>query len=345
MAPRVFIPVKPIIPTLLALLFTVAAAMADRVSDEILAAFQTKLERSEPIDELCDSLEELEPPTLRDLNADLDKAWPGMRDRYIAALESAVKKGVGLDRNERSRRIRELREQFMAVYRLDEGPMKPLLKSQSMPAVEELRKLISPTPEEISAQLPAEVVVLRKGAMALAQFRDAALDAALSSTPSDSRKQLAEAEQRVALDAGELPRDGLRILEKNREIAEDDDVPADEARGIEEANMWRMLVGLNALELDPKLCDASRDHSKDMAEKGFFAHESPVPGKRTPWDRAKNFDTTASGENIYAGGSDPSGANRGWFFSPGHHKNMFSPGQRRIGLGHHAGRWTQMFGK
>jgi uncharacterized protein YkwD len=34
----------------------------------------------------------------------------------------------------------------------------------------------------------------------------------------------------------------------------------------------------------------------------------------------------------------------GWFYSPGHHKNMFSPGQRRIGLGQYGSHWTQMFG-
>ncbi len=81
-----------------------------------------------------------------------------------------------------------------------------------------------------------------------------------------------------------------------------------------------------------------------MKEKGFFAHDSPVPGKATPWARAKLAGTSASAENIYSGGSDPKGANRGWFFSPGHHKNMFG-GHQRIGLGHYGGRWTQMFGR
>src|SRR5690606_12591062 len=129
--------------------------------------------------------------------------------------------------------------------------------------------------------------------------------------------------------ASQLPKDGLRILEKNRRIAGKDEVPADEAKGVEECNLLRLYVGLDALTLDPKLCDASRDHSKDMAEKGFFAHESPVPGKKSPWDRARNFGTSASGENIYAGSTDPHAANMGWFHSPGHHKNMFGAGHKR----------------
>jgi uncharacterized protein YkwD len=109
--------------------------------------------------------------------------------------------------------------------------------------------------------------------------------------------------------------------------------------------LWRLYLGLSALTIDPKLCDAARDHSKDMSEQNFFAHESPVKGKTTPWDRASNFGTTASGENIYAGSTDPHGANTGWFYSPGHHKNMFNPGQKRIGLGQFKSHWTQMFGR
>jgi uncharacterized protein YkwD len=92
------------------------------------------------------------------------------------------------------------------------------------------------------------------------------------------------------------------------------------------------------------LCEAARDHSEDMQVNRFFAHESPLPGKKTPWDRAKNFGTSASGENIYMGSSDPHGANMGWFYSPGHHKNMFNAGQVRIGLGCTGSHWTQMFG-
>ena len=105
------------------------------------------------------------------------------------------------------------------------------------------------------------------------------------------------------------------------------------------------LLSEDKVEESLELCDAARDHSKDMSEKNFFAHESPVKGKTTPWDRAANFGTTASGENIYAGSTDPHGANTGWFYSPGHHKNMFNPGQKRIGLGQFKSHWTQMFGR
>lgn len=312
--------------------------------NELLATFQSRLEQGQDIDELCGSLETLESSDQKALITELEKTWPGVRDRYLSAFAAASKQGAGGSRTEGQRRIRELRGGFMAVYALEEGPMKPKLKEVSKPAVDELRKLLSPTPDELLSAAQPVLKMQRDAARKLAQFRDAALDAALSTTPANSREQLAAAEAKVAAEAGGLPRDGLKILEKNRKIAEDEAIPAEEARGIEECNLMRLYVGLNALELDPKLCETARDHSKDMAEQNFFAHESPVPGKKTPWDRAAKAGTTASGENIYAGSADSHSANMGWFYSPGHHKNMFSPGQRRIGLGQHGSHWTQLFG-
>jgi uncharacterized protein YkwD len=131
------------------------------------------------------------------------------------------------------------------------------------------------------------------------------------------------------------------VLAENAKII--GQIDTEEGRAILACNLTRQLLGLSALKIDLKLCAAARDHSKDMATLNFFAHESPVPGKKTPWDRAKNFDTTASGENIAAGYSDGNAANQGWFHSPGHHKNMLG-GHKRIGLGVHGSHYTEMFG-
>ena len=314
---------------------------ASRVSDELLATFQSKVDSGAEIDEVLESLESLESGDLKDLLDGLNPAWSRVLQTYTAAFSRAAAKPsdpAGF-RDE----LRRLRSDFMKVYVLEEGPMKPQLGRTSMPAIESLAALLSPTPEAVAKSDP-ELLRLRTTAIALARFRDAALDAAISTTPVDSVSSLEAAERSAILEASPLPHDGLRVLEENRRIAEKSEVPADEARGIEECNLWRLYVGLGALTLDPKLCEAARDHSKDMAELGFFAHESPVKGKTSPWDRARNFETTASAENIYAGSPDPGSANRGWFFSPGHHKNMFAPGHRRIGLGRHDGHWTQLFG-
>ncbi len=134
-----------------------------------------------------------------------------------------------------------------------------------------------------------------------------------------------------------------RVLEANAAMAAKKEVPANEAEGVRDLNEMRMLLGLAPCLLDPKLCNAARDHSKDMATQKFFAHESPVPGKKTPWDRAKLTGTTASAENIAMGMKTPQEANHGWFLSPGHHVNMFGD-YARVGIGRHDVYWTQMFG-
>ena len=118
----------------------------------------------------------------------------------------------------------------------------------------------------------------------------------------------------------------------------------EEARTVLALNLTRNLLGLPALVIDLKLAAAARDHSKDMEEKKFFAHESPVPGKTTPWDRAARFGTSASAENIFMGSPDGKAANQAWFHSPGHFKNMLGDHQR-VGVGRSGVYFTEEFGK
>ena len=132
-----------------------------------------------------------------------------------------------------------------------------------------------------------------------------------------------------------------KILLVNADLAAK--LPLEEARGILDLNRMRLLLGLKPLRIDLGLCDAARDHAKDMVTLRFFAHDSPVPGKASPWDRAKRFGTSAGAENIAGGCATGVGANRMWFHSPGHHKNMLG-GHSRMGLGKHENTWVQMFG-
>lgn len=316
---------------------------APTAADEILAAFQARAEEGGSFDDLCEAAGDLPAPARKQLVAEIEKSWTRMRDTYLADLAksgaaSAAKKGA--ERQE----IAKYRAEFMDVYRKDEASMKPLLKTTSMPAVDALRKLLAPDATQLLAEGGPMLQKRGKLVHSLARFRDGVLKSTLAMIDIDSVDSLTEGELAAARANCGFKRDDLRILAQNRKIAKDKEIPEAEVKGIEECNEWRMLVGLNALLIDPKLCEAARDHSKDMQEQNFFAHESPVPGKKTPWDRAKRCGTTASGENIYMGSADPHGANTGWFFSPGHHKNMFSAGQRRIGLGCTGTHWTQMFG-
>jgi uncharacterized protein YkwD len=122
-------------------------------------------------------------------------------------------------------------------------------------------------------------------------------------------------------------------------------IDPEEARCILDLNLMRNLLGLPPLAIDLRLVACGRDHSKDMQEHNFFEHESPLPGKTEPWDRAKLFGTTASGENIYKGSTDGARANLAWWHSPGHHKNMLGAEHKRVGVGRTGVHWTELFGR
>lgn len=109
-------------------------------------------------------------------------------------------------------------------------------------------------------------------------------------------------------------------------------------------NQYRVMLGKNALRLNLKLCEASRDHSKDMKEKNFFDHVSPVPGKQEFWDRAKRHGAKALSENIYQGVSTGEEVFWGWFRSFLHHQGMLDR-SGVMGVGTYQGFWTELFGE
>ena len=141
--------------------------------------------------------------------------------------------------------------------------------------------------------------------------------------------------------ASEPVRDA-RILAQNAVLARALDSQA--VVGMQLLNRMRMECGSRPLLIDPKLCEAARGHSKDMRELGFFSHVSPVPGKRTAFERAKLAGTTAFGENLYRGSNSGKIAVKSWFLSPGHHRIMLEPHFTRQGMGHDGTFWTAMFG-
>ncbi len=138
-------------------------------------------------------------------------------------------------------------------------------------------------------------------------------------------------------------KNGAEVIAGN--IPHREKLSKDEAEAIDLCNRRRLVLGLSPLAIDMQLVECSRDHSSDMVSLNFFAHESPVEGKKTPWDRAKNFGTSASGENIAAGYNNGRAVTIGWWYSPGHLQNMMGRGHLRIGVGQKNQHYTQMFGR
>ncbi|NNC87649.1 MAG: hypothetical protein HKN82_04215 [Akkermansiaceae bacterium] len=330
---------------ILTLALAVPAGAAPLAGNEILAALQSRLETGGEVEDLVDQLDDLGLDELKQLHLDFERAWLRVREAYLAAFESEAKvQNSGEAKQANAKRVDTLRNDFHRVRSMSEGPMKEALKKVSAPAMKALRELLLPTPAQIVAAAGEPLRKQRQAARTLAAFRDGLLTAMVSIEESNSVALLEAAETATAEDYSGLAREGIRIMRANRAAAVKDEVPEAERLGVEELNTMRLLAGLPALALDARLCDASRGHSQDMHEHKFFAHTSPLDGKTTPADRARLAGTTGGGENIYVGSDSPKAANKGWFFSPGHHKNMFHRGYRRVGMGNHGKHWTQMFG-
>lgn len=91
---------------------------------------------------------------------------------------------------------------------------------------------------------------------------------------------------------------------------------------------------------------AARNHSLDMAVRGYFDHYSPEgdgPGQR--FDDA-GYTGSSWGENIAWGYGDPQSVVAGWMNSPGHCSNIMNPNFTETGVGYYSGSlWTQAFGR
>lgn len=60
----------------------------------------------------------------------------------------------------------------------------------------------------------------------------------------------------------------------------------------------RVSLGAKPLTLDPELDALARGHALDMVEHGFTGHDSPVEGRESLSDRAKQAGTSAHGECV-----------------------------------------------
>ncbi len=101
-------------------------------------------------------------------------------------------------------------------------------------------------------------------------------------------------------------------------------------------NQERANNGVGSLSSGGSLTSVARDHSKDMAENGFFDHNS---SSGSPFDRMSSagISFTAAAENLYAGnGSNdsPSSAFGGWMASEGHRTNMLNGAYSMAGVGY-----------
>ena len=299
--------------------------------------------------------------TLRTTFLRLQKQYDKLAERTFERVESAAaaqqKRQLG---RKGAAEVERHRGRSLAVSR-QRSLSKQQIHAVCDPAIEQLTALLLPVPATVEAgddKLAAMLAELRAQRTALAQWHELYARSTdglglhpdaerhFSKYPPPNPPPLAPslvARMQFACFRG-LPmaagdRSALDHNEALKGMAE-----PEEYAGTRALNRIRYLLGLKLVRVDTKLGDAARDHSQDMHRLGFFAHKSPVEGKHSFGQRAANFGTSASAENIARGQNSGPGAIRGWWYSPGHHRNMLG-NHRRTGLGRHQRHWTQLFGR
>jgi len=119
----------------------------------------------------------------------------------------------------------------------------------------------------------------------------------------------------------------------------------EEMNNLRLTNAYREVLGILPLEIDARLIQAARRHSKEMYELKYFDHRSPNPSELDFERRYLNAGYKDLGSENIAHGSGSGEINfKVWFESPSHHVNMLRPGNNSIGVGRWNVYWTANFG-
>lgn len=113
-------------------------------------------------------------------------------------------------------------------------------------------------------------------------------------------------------------------------------------------NEERSKQGLQPLTLSAKLTDIATMKSKDMAEQGYFNHNSPTYG--SPFQMLQDFGVhySSAGENIAYNQQTPEEVMNAWLHSSGHRANILNASFTDLGVGYYKTSsgttyWTQLF--
>jgi uncharacterized protein YkwD len=119
----------------------------------------------------------------------------------------------------------------------------------------------------------------------------------------------------------------------------------EEMANVRATNAYREALGIIPVELDARLIQAARRHSKEMVDLKYFSHHSPNESEMDFPRRFVNAGYKDLGsENIAMGMSGGDAVFKIWFESPAHHVNMVRPGNTSIGVGRWKNDWTANFG-
>jgi uncharacterized protein YkwD len=119
----------------------------------------------------------------------------------------------------------------------------------------------------------------------------------------------------------------------------------EEMANVRATNAYREALGVLPVELDARLIQAARRHSKEMSDLNYFSHHSP---NQAEFDFPKRYRSAGymqlGSENIARGVTSGDFMFKVWFESPAHHVNMVRPENTSIGVGRWKAYWTADFG-
>ncbi|WP_460777390.1 CAP domain-containing protein [Nocardiopsis nanhaiensis] len=108
-------------------------------------------------------------------------------------------------------------------------------------------------------------------------------------------------------------------------------------------NDERSSHGCGPVDVDDRLTAAAQEHSQDMDDRDYMAHDSP--DGEGPGERAQRHGYNAFGaENVAKGQQSAEQVMNSWMDSPGHRDNILNCGLESIGVGEAGNAWTQKFG-
>ena len=113
-------------------------------------------------------------------------------------------------------------------------------------------------------------------------------------------------------------------------------------------NQERTSQGLSPLSYDSQLAELAQKKAEDMAENGYFSHQSPTYGSAFDMMNEAGISYRSAGENIARGQRTPEAVMDSWMNSSGHRANILSSSYSSVGVGYAEDEngtayWVQMF--
>lgn len=110
-------------------------------------------------------------------------------------------------------------------------------------------------------------------------------------------------------------------------------------------NVNRSQSGRKALVLDAELCRVAQAKADDMAQRGYFSHNSPTYGSPSQMLKSFGIGYRYMGENIAKGYTSADSVVKGWMNSQGHRENILNASFGKLGVGYNASAktWVQIF--